>query len=162
MAGDSHNKENGAEHSEKIEGTISMSGAFALYPLANVWAQEFRKEYPDVRFNVSAGGAGKGMGDALGGAVDLGMFSREITQAEKDKGVWWLSVTKDAVIPTISDKNPIIARLKKEGLKQSELKQYFLENGRKTWKNTNYEVNVFTRSDASGAAATWAEYLGGK
>src|SRR5690606_8606619 len=157
----SKNETGSGDDSGKTEGTISMSGAFALYPLANVWAQEFRKGYPDVRFNVSGGGAGKGMADALGGAVDLGMFSREITDAEKEKGVGWVAVTKDAVIPTISDKNPILTRLKKEGLKQSELSHYFLNDGKKTWKDTAYEVNVFTRSDASGAAATWAEYLGG-
>ena len=47
-----------------------MSGAFALYPLANKWAEEFQKIHPDVRFNISAGGAGKGMADALARAVD--------------------------------------------------------------------------------------------
>lgn len=146
--------------SKELKGTISLSGAFALYPLANVWAQEFHKEHPGVRFNVSAGGAGKGMADVLVGAVDLGMFSREITQIEKDKGVWWVSVTKDAVVPTISSKNPILAQLKTEGLKREELAHYFLQDGRKTWKNTAYEVNVFTRSDAAGAADTWAQYLG--
>lgn len=146
--------------SKELKGTISLSGAFALYPLANVWAQEFHKEHPGVRFNVSAGGAGKGMADVLVGAVDLGMFSREITQVEKDKGVWWVSVTKDAVVPTISSKNPILAQLKAEGLKREELAHYFLQDGRKTWKNTAYEVNVFTRSDAAGAADTWAQYLG--
>ncbi|WP_347156697.1 PstS family phosphate ABC transporter substrate-binding protein [Pontibacter chitinilyticus] len=150
-----------AGEGEKLEGTISMSGAFALYPLANVWAEEFRKEYPDVRFNISAGGAGKGMADVLGGAIDLGMFSREITPAEKDKGVWWVSVTKDAVIPTISTKNPVLAQLKKEGLTRQELSDYFLKDGKRYWKSSKQPVNVYTRSDASGAAATWADYLGG-
>ena len=37
--------ETNADGTAKIEGTITMSGAFALYPLANVWAEEFRKEY---------------------------------------------------------------------------------------------------------------------
>jgi phosphate transport system substrate-binding protein len=65
-----------------MEGTISLSGAFALYPLANKWAEEFKKTYPDVRFNISAGGAGKGVADALGQAVDLGMVSREVKEEE--------------------------------------------------------------------------------
>jgi len=41
--------------------------------------------------------AGKGMADALSGAVDLGMVSREVNQAEKDKGRG-VSVVKDAVL----------------------------------------------------------------
>ena len=55
------NKESSTKKAgDTLEGTISMSGAFALYPLANKWAEEFQKLHPDVRFNISAGGAGKG------------------------------------------------------------------------------------------------------
>lgn len=145
---------------EDLEGSINLSGAFALYPLVNVWAEEFRKEYPNIRLNISAGGAGKGMADVLGGATDLGMFSREITSTEKDQGVWWVAVTKDAVIPTISAENPALEQLKKEGLTQNELSDYFLKEGNKTWKDSEKAVHVYTRSDASGAAATWAQFLG--
>ncbi|ELR73375.1 Phosphate ABC transporter, periplasmic phosphate-binding protein PstS [Fulvivirga imtechensis AK7] len=151
----------GAINNEQLEGSISISGAFALYPLANVWAEEFRKEYPNIRFNISGGGAGKGMADVLAGATDLGMFSRDIKQEEKDQGVWWVSVTKDAVIPTISDQNPVLEQLKKEGLTREQLASYFLKEEKQKWKNSAYEVSVFTRSDAAGAAATWAKYLGG-
>ena len=115
-----------AGNMNSIEGTITISGAFALYPLTNVWAEEFRKEFPNIRLNISAGGAGKGMADVLAGATDLGMFSREITQAEKDKGVWWISVAKDAVLPTVSDKNPVIDQLKGVGLTRDELSSFFL------------------------------------
>jgi phosphate transport system substrate-binding protein len=147
---------------ESLEGSITISGAFALYPLVNVWAEEFRKEYPNVRINVSGGGAGKGMADVLGGAAELGMFSRDISPEEKAQGVWWVSVSKDAVIPTISAQNPILNQIKTEGLTQSELSEIFLKEGKKKWKNSTHEVSVFTRSDAAGAADVWAKYLGGK
>lgn len=156
--GCSSKKENAG--SDTISGSISISGAFALYPLVNVWAEEFRKEYPDVRFNISAGGAGKGMADVLGGAIDLGMFSREIMDSEKAQGVWWVSVTKDAVIPTISSKNPILNEIKQKGLTRAELTGFFLTADRQKWKSSDHQVSVFTRSDASGAAATWGQYLG--
>ena len=139
-----------------------MSGAFALYPLANVWAQEFNKEYPDVKFNISAGGAGKGMTDVLAGAVDLAMFSKEISQAELDKGAYGFAVAKDAVVPTISAEHPLLARIKTEGLSRPEFISFFLKEGKKHWKNTPQEVNVYTRSDACGAAEVWAKYLGAK
>jgi phosphate transport system substrate-binding protein len=47
----------------QMEGTIMISGAFALYPMMQRWAEEFTKAYPKVNFDVSAGGAGKGMTD---------------------------------------------------------------------------------------------------
>jgi len=57
---------------------ITISGAFALYPMMVKWAEEYQKIHKDVRIEVSAGGAGKGMTDALTGMVDLGMVSRDI------------------------------------------------------------------------------------
>lgn len=148
------------------EQTISISGAFALYPLVVKWAEEYKKENPDVRFNISGGGAGKGMADALSGTVDLGMFSREIAPAEINKGVWWAGLTIDAVLPTINAKNPYLDALKTRGLTRDELKAVYIDGDITNWNRffANEEANeivVYTRSDACGAAGTWAKYLGG-
>ncbi len=67
-------------------GTVRLSGAWALYPLAVAWAEEFQRLYPSVRIDISAGGAGKGMADALGGLVDLGMVSRAVAPEETARG----------------------------------------------------------------------------
>ncbi|MDA3892591.1 MAG: substrate-binding domain-containing protein [Salinivirgaceae bacterium] len=155
-----------ASNSSK-ENTVSISGAFALYPLVVKWSDEYKKEYPEVRFNISGGGAGKGMADALAGAVDLGMFSREIAQAEKDKGVWWVGLTIDAVVPTISNKNPFLDSLKTRGLTRAEFKAIFIDKTITSWNEllggeNNSQIFVYTRSDACGAAGTWAKYLNGK
>ena len=90
----------------ELEGTITISGAWALYPLVVRWAEEFKKLHPAVRIDISAGGAGKGMADALGQVVDLGMVSREVYPAEIEKGAWWLAVAKDAVVPVMNRENP--------------------------------------------------------
>ena len=63
---------------QKQTATIRISGAWALYPLAVSWAGEYNKTHPAIRVDVSAGGAGKGMTDALTGLADLGMVSRAI------------------------------------------------------------------------------------
>ncbi|MBW6491512.1 MAG: substrate-binding domain-containing protein [Lentimicrobium sp.] len=152
---------------KKKDQTISLSGAFALYPLAVKWSEEYKKVNPEVRFNISGGGAGKGMADALAGAVDLGMFSREIAQEEKDQGVWWVGLTIDAVVPTISDQNPFLETIKKQGLKKEDFTRIFIENKTPDWGNllripSIEKIMVYTRSDACGAAETWAKYLGGK
>ena len=77
----------------ELNGTITISGAFALYPLMVRWGEEFQKLHPNVKFDISAGGAGKGMTDALSGAVDIGMVSRAIAPEEEQKGAFWISVT---------------------------------------------------------------------
>jgi phosphate transport system substrate-binding protein len=150
----------------QLSGNISISGAFALYPLTVKWAEEFQKVNPGVRIDISAGGAGKGMADALSGMIDLGMFSRGVSQAEADKGAWWIAVTKDAVLPTINAQNPHLKLIKEKGFSRETFVEVFLTQKIKTWGEAlgkpgiTDAINVYTRSDACGAAQMWGEYLG--
>ncbi len=153
---------------EPLKGTIAVSGAFALYPMMTVWAEEFKKLHPDVEFDVQGGGAGKGMTDTIAGAVDLGMISRSIKPEEESKGIFWLAVTKDAVFPVISDKNPVAADLIAKGISPETFKKIFITGEIKTWgevvgkPEVTDEIHVYTRSDACGAGEMWAKFSGGK
>lgn len=154
----------GAKAKEKI----SVSGAFALYPLMVKWAEVYQAENPDVIIDVSAGGAGKGMSDALAGAVDIGMVSRGIAQEELDLGAYAIGVTKDAVFGTMSVQNPYLADIQKMGISQKTLAGIFLNGEITTWGQVlgkpeiTDEIHVYTRSDACGAGEMWVKYLGGK
>ncbi len=151
-----------------LKGTITVSGAWALYPLMVRWAEEFQAIYPDVRIDISAGGAGKGMADALADAVDIGMVSREIYPEETEKGAFWVSVTKDAVFATISQENPVSEELRQKGIDREMFIGIFITGEITTWgqvvgrPEVTDPIHVFTRSDACGAADTWASYLGMK
>ncbi len=158
---------NGCVSQKKKDRTINLSGAFALYPLAVKWSEEYNKEHPEIRFNITGGGAGKGLADALSGVVDLGMFSREISQEEKDKGTWWVGLTIDAVIPSVSQQNPYLDVIKKRGLTRDEFKAIYIDGTINNWGellsiDDGKEMVVYTRSDACGAAETFAKYMGGK
>lgn len=151
-----------------VAGNITISGAWALYPMMTRWAEEFQKLHPDVTFDVSAGGAGKGMADALGGAVDIGMVSRDITPEEEANGAYWVPVTKDAVFVTISSQNPVLQDLLKLGVKRETFEKIYITGEITTWGQVvgrpeiSDEIHVYTRSDAAGAPETWAKYLGKK
>ncbi len=150
-----------------LEGHLTISGAFALYPMTVRWAEEFRKLHPDVRIDISAGGAGKGMTDVLNSMVDIGMISREIYPEEIGKGAFPISVTKDAVVAVISSKNPYLSEIIKKGLKKDEAGGIWITGTIKTWGSalgikSQAPVHIYTRSDACGAAETWARYLGKK
>ena len=100
----------------ELSGKISLSGAFALYPLTVKWADDFKKLHPDVKIDISAGGAGKGITDALSDVVDLGMVSRELAPDELKKGAVAFPVAKDAVVATINAKNPNLKAVLEHGL----------------------------------------------
>jgi phosphate transport system substrate-binding protein len=151
---------------DDLQGTINISGAFALYPITVKWASEFKKLHPKVVFNISAGGAGKGITDALSGLVDIGLASRDIDPAEVKKGAYTVYVTKDAVVPTFNAENPNAAQLLAKGVKKDQFLNIFVNGTIKSWNQvggkTTAPIHIYTRSDAAGAGETWAKYLGKK
>jgi len=152
---------------EKLKGQLSISGAFALYPMTIKWAEEFRKIHPDVRIDISAGGAGKGIADALSGMVDIGMVSREIYADEIKKGAFPIAVTKDAVVAVVSEQNPVLNDIMTKGLKKEVGNNIWITGKVKGWSQafaakSSAPIHVYTRSDACGAAEMWAKFYGKK
>jgi phosphate transport system substrate-binding protein len=155
----------GQPNEGELSGTITISGAWALYPMVIRWSEGFHVLHPGVEFDISAGGAGKGMADTLAGAVDIGMVSRDVHPEEIAQGAFWVAVTKDAVVPTVHADNPYLARLQAQGMTRAAFEAIWMGQIT-TWgeatgdPNASDEIHVYTRSDACGAAATWAAYLG--
>ncbi len=151
--------------SSEEKASITISGAFAIYPMMVRWAEEYQKIHPNVQIDVSAGGAGKGMSDALGGMVEIGMVSREIKKEELDKGAFDIAICKDAVFPTINEKNPAVKEIFETGLKKEFLSGIYFEGKSATWGDAVNKpeikdaINVYTRSDACGAAEVWAKLI---
>lgn len=148
-------------------GSITISGAFALYPLAVKWAEEFQVLHPNVHIDLSAGGAGKGMTDVLADVVDLGMVSREVYPPELEKGALPFASAKDAVVITINADNPLADKLMRHGISQEAAAKIWITGEYTTWgqvlgSDDKTPIHVYTRSDACGAAETFALWMGKK
>jgi phosphate transport system substrate-binding protein len=156
-----------AAQERREQGTIRLSGAWALYPMAVKWAAVYEKDHPGVKVEVSAGGAGKGAADALSGLVDVGMVSRDIQPAEMERGGLGIPVVKDAVVAVVNEANPVLHDLLAKGMKREAFVRLWMKGDLKKWGEAvgtavAEPIHVFTRSDSCGAAETWAQYLGGK
>jgi phosphate transport system substrate-binding protein len=150
-----------------LKGRLSLSGAWAIYPTAVSWAEAFHKKYPGVTVNVSAGGAGKGATEALTGMVDIGMVSRDPDSAEIAGGIVPIYILHDAIFAVVSERNPAIGLLLKTGLKKEVLLDLYVTGLKTAWNriasgSTDKSIHVYTRSDACGAASSWAKYLNKK
>ena len=150
---------------------IKISGANALQPMMEVWVKEYQKIHPEIRIDVSGGGAGKGMTEALARVVDIGMYSKDVTSNDIANGVFWVSVASDAVIATMNSQNPVKDLILAQGVTKTHLRNIFInvyENRTfKTWGElvgnpnaSTQRIWVFTRQDSCGAAEMWAKYLG--
>jgi phosphate transport system substrate-binding protein len=149
----------------ELRGMIRISGAWALYPMMVRWAEEYKRAYPNMRIDVSAGGAGKGVTDTLASFVDIGMVSRDIKAEEVARGIVFVPVTKDAVFPVMNVKNPVASKILAKGINKKVFEDLWIQGSPVTWgkitdTGSNDKIQVYTRSDACGAAETWALYLG--
>lgn len=157
-------------HDEKasdssLKGSISVSGAFALYPLAVQWANEFVAQHPGTDVSVSAGGAGKGMTDVLNGMTDFAMLSRDLHAEEREAGAESFVIGRDAVVPTFNPGNPLAAQIRRHGVSAADARKIWITGEYKTWgdllgNGDRHKIAVYTRSDACGAAQTFAAWFG--
>jgi phosphate transport system substrate-binding protein len=147
--------------------TVTLSGAFALYPLTVRWKEAYARVNPHISIEVAAGGAGKGMTDVLAGFVDIAMVSRDLHPAEVDQGALAFAVAKDAVVPVINSRNPSAPGLRTRGLTRREAAAIWISRTITSWNQLKGlddpgVINVYTRADACGAGEVWARYLGEK
>jgi phosphate transport system substrate-binding protein len=95
------------------------------------------------------------------------MISRTIKDEETAQGIFWVSVTKDAVFPIISSENPVAEQILAKGISQEVFSKIYITSEITTWgqvvgdPSITDEIHVFTRSDSAGAAEQWAKFAGG-
>lgn len=157
----------GVLFADELKGTITISGAWAIYPTVVAWGDAFHKLHPGVKVDVSAGGAGKGAADAITGMVDIGMVSRDPDPAEIARGIFPVYILHDAVFPVVSDKNPALPELLKKGVNKKTWIGMYVTGKLTGWDEvaggtTDKPLHLYTRSDSCGAAASWAKFLGNK
>jgi phosphate transport system substrate-binding protein len=148
-------------------GSLSFSGGFALTVLVQKWSEEYVKTHADEKFDIQAGGAGKGITDVLAGATSVGLVTRALKKEEIAQGAVGYAVALDAVVVTINAANPVLAQIQANGLTKDQLNRVFIKAEKLTWggllgTSDTTPINVYTRSDAAGAADQLALYLGAK
>jgi phosphate transport system substrate-binding protein len=150
--------------SKSISGDFTIGGAYALYPLVKKWSEDFTKIHPDVKISVMATGTGQGITDLVGKKIQLAMVSRPLTDEELTDSIWVIPVAKEGVAPIVNQKNPYIKRILQHGITPEKLIRLFTVNEPITWGElldtiSKENVIIYNRSDESGAAVVWANFL---
>lgn len=148
----------------EISGNIKISGAYALYPLAQKWADDFMKIHPGVKIEVTKTGTGQGITGLQEKKIQLAMISRPLMPEEKEAGIWIIPVAKDGVAPIINQKNPYLEKLLQQGLSPEEFQKAFTSETPVKWGELlgiagNEKAVVYSRADESGAADMFAAFL---
>ena len=94
-------------------GTITMAGSTSMEQFANALSESFMIKYPGVTVTVEFTGSSTGIQSVLSGSVDIGISSRNLTEAEKSSGAAENIVAIDG-IAMIADAANTVTSLTKE------------------------------------------------
>lgn len=144
-------------------GPVKITGAYALYPLTQLWISEYRKIHPEARFEIQPIGSGRGLTELLNGNADLSMISGDVPE-DKDSLIWIAPVARLATVMIFNPGNPYLKEIVKSGMNRDDLAGIFTNDHPKTWgdlfgKPGNDPIHVYIRSDSSGATDVLARYL---
>src|SRR5690606_13451946 len=93
-----------------------------------------------------------------------GLVSRDLHQQELVRGAYSIHVATDAVVASFNRNHQNYVLLKERGLTQRELEDIFVHRKYKLWSDLDARfihkpIEVYVRSDAAGAAETWAKFM---
>jgi phosphate transport system substrate-binding protein len=148
----------------EVSGEITISGAFALYPLVQSWADEFMKINPDVTIKIDKTNTGAGLSGINSGSAQLAMVSRDFSMEESQSDYWRIGVARGGVVAVCNSENPVIDQIMEKGITPKQFLDLYSSDKNLSWGdlfNTDSKepVEVYCLSDESGTAEVWASFL---
>ena len=139
------------QYQKRENKVINITGTRFFYPLVEKWAEEFKKEHPDVEIVVKFGLQNS----------DISMTGTPVDKGNPDKGKYTV-VSKFAVVPIINEHNPAWTELQKKGLSETDFEKiYFRGDQQQNNFATNsgiVPIRVYTRGAC--ASATFSRHFG--
>ena len=133
--------------------TLVITGSTTVNPIMMLVAEE----YDGATLQISASGSGQGASDCINGTNDIGMLSRDLTQAELDAGLVAETIAYDAVA-VIVDEAAGVTELTLEQIAQiyaGEITNWSQVNG------NDLDIRPIVREAGSGTRACFNEALEG-
>jgi len=142
--------------------TLRISGSTTVLPIVQKAADQYMATHPDADIQISDGGSGVGI-QAIGAkTVDIGMSSRDVTNAEMTKYPSFVvtTVAQDGIAVVVNPANTI------QYITLDQIKNIYMGKTTK-WTEitgagvpgTNNQIVVIGRDSASGTRAFFDEHL---
>ncbi len=152
----------GSGSTEDLNGSISLSGSSALFPLVEASIDGFNEEYPDIEISAQAGGSGTGLTQVSEGTVNIGnsdVLAEDKLDADKAKELSDHKVVAQGFAVAVNKKNKV------QDLTKEQIQNIF--SGKVTnWKDVGGDdmaIEIIHRPSSSGTRATFVKtLLGGK
>jgi phosphate transport system substrate-binding protein len=135
---------------------ITVAGSTSVEPFAELLAEEYMSRHSESHIYVQGGGSSAGIEAAITGAANIGMSSRNLTDAEKK--LYAVTIARDAIAIIVHPTSPI------DNLPLHKIREVF--SGKITnWKELggpNHPIDIVTREEGSGTRESFQKFVMGK
>ena len=137
--------------------TLNITSSPELYPLTTSWATEYTRLNPTVKIIVSNIGDKQALADN-----NLRFASNGSYEAVNNESNWKMVVGRDAIVPIINAKNPMLMEINKEGFSAGKFAKLFVSSKKMNWRTMivdgqNAPVNCYV-IDNNAVKSGVAEY----
>jgi phosphate transport system substrate-binding protein len=135
---------------------ITVAGSTSVEPFAELLAEEYMARHSESHIYVQGGGSTAGIEAAISGAANIGMSSRNLTQAETKLHA--VTIAKDAIAIIVHPSSPI------DNLPLDKIREVF--SGKiVNWKELggpDHPIDIVTREEGSGTRESFQKFVMGK
>ena len=143
--------------SDDLAGQVQMAGSTTVQPLAEVLAEAFMAENPEVKIEVQGGGSSVGVTSAGEGMVDIGNASRNVKDSELEEfpGLQVFTIAYDgiAIVANPDLDLPSLTIDQVKGIYSGEITNYAEVGG------PDAEIVVVSREEGSGTRSAFEELV---
>lgn len=134
---------------------LTVTGSTTILPIAEVAAEMFHEQHPDMSVLVAGVGSSAGIESVTNGTCDIGTSSRELTPQELTVGLVDTPVAFDAIAVIVNPANPVKALTKKQA---ADIFEGTITN----WKEVggpDQPIGLVNRDEASGTRDAFSKIV---
>jgi phosphate transport system substrate-binding protein len=90
---------------------VKIGGATSMVQFNRVLKAGFEQKFPGVNVSTLASSSNQGLADLAAGTIDITGISRELTAAERDRGLVAVPILKDKIAIVVGKNNPLTTGL---------------------------------------------------
>lgn len=92
---------------EKLSGTVSTNGSTSMEKVIGILSEQFMEDNDQVTITYDATGSGTGIEAAANGTCDIGLASRNLKDAEVEKGLVATTLALDGIAIIVNESCPV-------------------------------------------------------
>ncbi len=103
-----------------LKGELTISGSSSVYPVMEVLVEAYMALNKDVKITLLQSDSTTGLNDLAGNKVDIALSSRNLKDAEIEKGLVPTVIAQDGIVVIVNKDNPV------SSLSSSEVRDIYL------------------------------------